>query len=201
VTAPKALLADVASRAHADALLWVSRQYRIRAVRGFAGDKYARWNGEVFSFVKVFHRDGALALSVQWLSESDAVKGSEITAEQTSKLLNQATDRAITRTADVLAQATAVGTMPADLHDDSWSEAKQSVSHEVSELGVFVRGTLLILIVVIGTGLFFSKAYVVATRSAACALLLLVLYLLIGRGWWKDTTMTIIDFVRDVIFG
>jgi hypothetical protein len=199
-SAETSVLSSLANEAKADALLWIKREYKVRAVSGFKGDRYTKWSGEVSSQMYVFDKTGVSSLRMAWLNESDKKEeGPGITGAQTISLLSDALDRATETTADILSGAALGRGLPQGLHDDEQSEAAQERAHGASEIGTIVRGVVLVALAAVA--IFAFKTGSLKPKFVGVVLLAAVVYLLVGRGWWKDTILTILDFVKEAIFG
>jgi hypothetical protein len=194
------ILASLAEKAKTDGLLWIGREYRIRAMPSFKGNRYATWTGEILSHLYVFDRPGHLVLRVAWLDESATqYQGEEISAEQAIPLLTNAMDRAANTAASILGQAAAGKGILQGLRDESKVETSQEASNFAHEAGAFARVLLLLILIVISWSAFTSPG--VVAKVIGLLFSAGVLYLLAGRGWWKDAVLQLLDFVKEAIFG
>lgn len=199
-SANPSVLAAIATMAKADGLLWVGREYRVRGVRGFSGDRYAKWTGEVVSHIFVFDSAGHLALKAEWLNQStQTYEGSAAGGAQLGPLLEDAVNRSAETTATILAQTRSGMGIPIGLLTEEKVESSQETKSLGHEIGVTLRGLFLVMLVVIVCVALATKG--IPAKSIGLILSAGVVYLLIGRGWWKDTIMAILDFVKEAIFG
>jgi hypothetical protein len=200
LSAKPSTLADIAKHAKVDGLLWIGREYRVRSVRGFMGDRHTKWNGEVSSHMYLFDADGRAILQVNWITESDTKReGSTLTSEETLLLLSDAVEHTAENTADILIQAASGKGIPEGLKEEERSETAQERAHSASELGIAARGILIVLLIIFAvTSLKGTSRF---GKIIGLALLGIILFLLIGRGWWKDTILAILDFIKEAIFG
>jgi hypothetical protein len=199
-SAEPALLASLTNKAGADGLLWVGREYRIRAMRAFKGDRYAKWMGEVVSRLYVFDRTGHLTLRVAWVDETDTkYQGDEINSTQAIPLLTASVDQAAQTVANILGQAVSGHGIPQGLRTESKIEASQQMSGIAHDVGAIGRVLLLVVLIAIAWGTLTAEG--VGIKGIGLLFCTGVLYLLVGRGWWKDAVLQVLDLIKEAIFG
>jgi hypothetical protein len=190
LSADPIVIANLTKQNKVDGLMWIHREYRVRASRSFGGDRYAEWTAEVLSHIYVFDNSGHLVLRVTWLDQGDAKhEGKEISGDQIVTLLAAAINRAAETSASILAAAVAGKGIPEDLHGETNATASHWTANIADWFGNLARIGLLAFLI------WAAYSTLASDRIGAKGLGVLVsagvLYLLFGRGWWKEA----LDFV------
>lgn len=199
------VLAELARSADCDGLLWLDREYRIRGIKSPLGDKDHAWTAEVASHISVYAADGQRALEVNWINESGSLEGPSLQGSDAFSLLSTAVDQAASTTVTILTETTAGKPIPDGLRRER-TEAKQEQTNALAEGGIWVRGGIVIALLVFGFGAL-GKLGEVSTPIkmllilAAIVTLGTMVYLLIGRGWWKDTILAVLKLIEAAVFG
>lgn len=192
------ILAEICGRANSDGLLWLEREYRIRATQSVLGDSQTEWTGEIRSQMRVYDKSGQPALMVTWVDETTAKKyGATLSTQDLGDLLTSALDQSANTTVQILARATSAGGLPDGLHDER-SAIQQGIEDLGADAGILLRGGLLILMVAAGLNMLFGERHI-GVRALGLLALGVVIYLLIGRGWWKDTVLAILKAIELVL--
>lgn len=199
------VLAGLAKAASADGLLWLEREYRIRATSSPLGDKYTQWTGEVLSHIKIYSAEGQRALDARWIDVSDAWEGTTLKGSEAVALLDSAVKQASRTTVTVLTATMSHHDVLSSLKKER-TEAEQEKINVLAEGGVFVRGGIIFGLLMLGViaaarrnegttaaRLFFIVSSIVAFSAT--------IYLVIMRGWWKDTILALIRLIKEAIFG
>lgn len=190
LSADPIVIANLTKQSKVDGLMWIHREYRVRSSRSFRGDRYAEWTAEVLSRIYVFDNSGHLALRVTWLDQGDAKhEGEEISGDQIVTLLAAAINRAAETSASILAATVAGKGIPEDLHGETRATASHWTANIADWFGNLARIGLLAFLIWAAYSTLASDS--IGAKGFGVLVSAGVLYLLFGRGWWKEA----LDFV------
>lgn len=196
-----ASLARMVAQSQTDGLLWISREYRIRASRNILGDLESEWSGEVRSQMRIVDRTGKQVLSMAWVDQSDKKKkGANLSSQDSIDLLLDATDKAVNSTYLVLVQTTLGRGIPKELRDEL-TESEQEQVDSIADFGMMLRAVLVLALLFLGGICVVNVSNSLGIGFLGVIFLGSAAYLLIGRGWWSDTLKGIWSLVLILLSG